>query len=380
MLKLTIPIVDKVKSDMKTFIIRFLYVMKILPDILLREISCLVIKKSYKISPLVPRYLIKFLPFIKVDEYLLKYLENAICLSKLSVSKKKIVSPVDLLCVSNPSCFEVNGTIYVVYTIHNHKVTASRRFSYTDKSGATKIGFGLSIITSDGQQKNLGTANLDNDTNICDFRCISLETGTLISCSFESDGIHRIGWCVVPFSKLDQGPSKWIFCLENSPFDFKTEKNWAPISYGKDNFKFIYRPEEKNKISKSSLNTINKNKLLLYSDTKTFSMKSGGSPYLKLGKKFLASIHQTFLSPYRNYLHFFALGQRVQGDKFELQISKNSFFFFEPMDTEFCCGICEIDDCVIFSFGFRDSEAWLMKFKKKKLLEILNSSFEKNLI
>jgi hypothetical protein len=50
------------------------------------------------------------------------------------------------------------------------------------------------------------------------------------------------------------------------------------------------------------------------------------------------------------------------------------------MDTEFCCGICEIDDCVIFSFGFRDSEAWLMKFKKKKLLEILNSNFEKNLI
>ena len=364
------------KKRIKKIFFKFLYIIKVLPNLLLSEVACFLLKKSYSISPFAPRYLVKFLPFINADEHLLTYLENAICLSKFSVSKNKIICPVDRLCASNPTCFEVNGAVYVVYTIHNHKVTASRRFHYTDKSGSSKVGFGLSIITSDGLQKNLGTANLDNDINICDFRCISLETSTLVSCSFESNGTHRIGWCMVPFSKLDQGPTKWIFCIENSPFDYKTEKNWTPISLGKDDFKFIYRPEETNSKSESLLNITNKNQLLVYPHSKTFSKKSGGSPFLKLGKNFLASVHQTYFKPYRNYLHFFVLGNQVQSDKFEMQISKSSFFFFEPLDTEFCCGICEIGDSIILSFGFRDSEAWLMKFKKKKLLEILNKNFK----
>ena len=214
------------------FFLKFLSFLK-------RELACFLLKKSYSINSSAPRYLAKFLPFTTVDKRLLTYLENAICLRNFSVSETKIISPVDSLCASNPTCFEVNEDVYVIYTIHNHKMTASRRFNYSDKSNSSKVGFGLSIITPAGVQKNLGTTNLDNDMTICDFRCISLETNVLISCSFESEGIHRIGWCLVPFNKLNQGPAKWIFCLENSPFDYKIEKNWSPISFGKDKFNFI---------------------------------------------------------------------------------------------------------------------------------------------
>ncbi len=350
-----------------------------LSGFLQRELSCFFLKNGYKISPFIPKYLVKLLPFVSADKDLLKHLESAICLSKFSVSSYKILSPFDSLCASNPSCFEVNKTIYVLYTIHNHKTTASRRFHYTNKSGSSKVGFGLSIITSEGVQKNLGAANLDSSITICDFRCISLETSALVSCSFESDGdgVHRIGWCLVPFDELDQGPSKWIFCLENSPFDNKTEKNWIPIHVEKNNFKFIYRLEGEIKTSETFLKVKNKNQLLVFPYSKTFSKKRGGSPFLKLENFFLALAHQTYSKPYRNYLHFFALGKWKQNDKFEIQIFNNSFFFFEPFDTEYCCGVCEIDNYVVFSFGFRNSEAWLMKFKKKKLIEMLDINIKR---
>ena len=91
-----------------------------------------------------------------------------------------------------------------------------------------------------------------------------------------------------------------------------------------------------------------------------------------MDKIFLASVHQTYLKPYRNYLHFLALGEWMLDKKFNLYISEKPFFFFEPFDSEFCCGICQIKEHIIFSFGFRNSEAWLMKIKSKTLFDILD--------
>lgn len=343
-----------------------------------REIACMLLKKSFQINKFTPKYITRIFPFIKADKTLLKHIESAICLSDFSISKFSIVSPINFLCASNPSCFNVNNCIYVIYTIHNHKTTASRRFSYTDNLRTSRIGFGLSIITDEGEQRDLGTANLNDKQNniiICDFRCLTLKSSVLISCNIENGETSRIGWCLVPFKKLEQGPSQWIFCIESSPFDYETEKNWSPIHTGEDTFKFIYRPEGKNLSEKNLSNEYDQNSLIVYSNSENFSYKSGGSPFLKLEKFFVGAVHQTYAIPYRNYLHFFSIGEWVSQNNFKTLISKKPFFFFEPFDSEYCCGICEIGDYIIFSFGFRNSEAWLMKLNRKTFFKIINLSF-----
>ena len=341
----------------------------------LREFSCFILKKTYHLNPHALKYVVKCFPFINIEKELITNLENAICLSKLSVFSQQLYCPIKSLCVSNPSCFNVKENIYVVYTIHNHKTSASRRFNYTDNLGSSRIGFGMSLITSDGQQLDLGTANIEEKQNysiLCDFRCLALSSAVLISCSISTvDNTHRIGWCLVPFDQLTHGPSKWIFCIENSPFDYQTEKNWMPISTGDDKFKFVYRPEGHHLDSMIEKKEINPKNLLIFPNSQNFTKKAGGSPFLKFDGKFLACIHQTYLKPYRNYVHFFTLGNWLSIDKFETFINKSSFFFFEPFDSEFCGGMCEIDDFIIFSVGFRNSEGWLLKIKSSDIKDLL---------
>lgn len=366
----------------KILISKIFHILKKLIGIIQRELACFLLKKTYNLISFGPKYLAKFFPFLNVDDTLLTCLENAVCLNEISVSKYEIKCPINSLNASNPSCFKVEKNIYVLYTIHNHSNTASRRFSYTDKTNTSRIGFGLSVITPDGLQQNLGTANLDKkqkDLTICDFRCISLQNSILVSCSVEIEDTHRIGWCLIPFNKLKKGPAQWIFCIENSPFEYRTEKNWVPVSCGGDKFKFIYRPEEKNNCSEFFLKKNNQSQILIHPKSRRFSNKSGGSPFLKINEINFALVHHTYFKPYRNYLHFFALGKWVLKDKFEISILEKSFFFFEPFDTEYCSGICEIDEHIFFSFGFRNSQAWLMKIKREVLLEIINSNLKKQI-
>ena len=85
--------------NVKNFFLKTYNIFLKITGIFQREFACFLLKKSYFISPFIPKYLTRLFTVVNVDKTLLKNIEHTVCLSKVCVSMHKIISPINSLTV-----------------------------------------------------------------------------------------------------------------------------------------------------------------------------------------------------------------------------------------------------------------------------------------
>lgn len=148
-----------------------------------------------------------------------------------------------------------------------------------------------------------------------------------------------------------------------SPNESYCEKNWMPVLDRPFHWVKWTNPTEMVRFDPDRLTT----ETILLSDFKDFGTADlrGGSQIVPIGDKYLAVVHESLLFNSAAgkkdvlYRHRFVVWDR----NFRLlEVSRH--FSFMGGNIEFCCGMAELEDNLLISFGFQDNAAFLASVPK----------------
>jgi hypothetical protein len=148
------------------------------------------------------------------------------------------------------------------------------------------------------------------------------------------------------------------------------EKNWMPVL----NRPYTY-VKWTNPTEVAEYNPIDKTcKTVILSDKKSFETCDlrGGSQVIYLNGYYIALVHEVYLynsevgRKNADYKHRFV----AWNENFEL-IDVSEAFKFMNAKIEFCCGMAELDDKLLITFGFQDNAAYLLGMPKNLLGKFL---------
>ena len=150
------------------------------------------------------------------------------------------------------------------------------------------------------------------------------------------------------------------------------EKNWMPVL----NKEYTYI-KWTNPTEVVEFNPIDKTcKTIIITDHKPFETPDlrGGSQVIFLNGYYLALVHEVYLynseagRKNADYKHRFV----VWDQNFEL-IEVSESFKFMNAKVEFCCGMAELQDKLLITFGFQDNAAYLLGMPKNLLGRFLKT-------
>ena len=150
------------------------------------------------------------------------------------------------------------------------------------------------------------------------------------------------------------------------------EKNWMPVL----NKEYTYI-KWTNPTEVVGFNPIDKTcKTIITTDRKPFETPDlrGGSQVIFLNGYYLALVHEVYLynseagRKNADYKHRFV----VWDQNFEL-IEVSESFKFMNAKVEFCCGMAELQDKLLITFGFQDNAAYLLGMPKNLLGRFLKT-------
>lgn len=139
------------------------------------------------------------------------------------------------------------------------------------------------------------------------------------------------------------------------------EKNWMPIA-DQDQTRFVYGSDPIRIIDADGQTTLIRNHPLSAEHWR------GGSQAIPFKDGYLFAIHETVIPSYkeRTYLHRF-----VWCDS-DWRISRISdAMILKSRGIEFISGMAAIDGRIIMSFGYKDSESWLMSMDGESMWDML---------
>ena len=312
-------------------------------------------------------------------------LDFGCCLKPLLVPIDKINGP----SLTNPSVYVDNQEILVNLRNLNYILYHSEKSKFEHAWGP------LCYLHKESDQrlvtKNI-LCNLDKNLNITSYDTIDtffldetpmwefvgLEDGRLVKWEnkFYLSGVRRDttknGVGRMELSEIKNKKNKLIEVSRvripaPEPDNSYCEKNWMPVL----NKPYVYikwtNPTEVVEVDPINV-TCKTIKLGVYDPSLECGDLRGGSQVVFINGYYLAIVHEVNLfqseACKKNsiYRHRFV----VWNENFELIEISNKFSFMGA-NIEFCCGLAEINESILITFGFQDNAAFILSMPKKIL-------------
>lgn len=152
------------------------------------------------------------------------------------------------------------------------------------------------------------------------------------------------------------------------------EKNWMVVNDLPFHYVKWANPTE---VVKADINTLQSEQVVLKEGIGAFQNMRGGSQVIRIGDTRMCIIHETDLWKNKlgqrnaKYTHKFIIWDL---DWNILQISDR--FSFMDGEIEFCCGLAELNNELLITFGYQDNAAFVLRMNKDTLNKLTWTKYQ----